>query len=44
MSSHQWSAQEKVAFAVSAGIVLAAIVYWIVQIAGVIEMLRLAYG
>jgi hypothetical protein len=38
------STQEKVAVIVSAAIVLAAIVYWIVQIVGVLEILELAYG
>jgi hypothetical protein len=38
------STREKIAIAVSSAIVLAAIVYWIVQIVGVIELLELAYG
>jgi hypothetical protein len=38
------STQEKIAAAVSAAILLAGSVYWIVQIAGVIETLKLAYG
>jgi|GEM_PF-4237037 hypothetical protein len=36
--------QEKIAIAVSGGILLAVVIYWITQIFGVIEMLRLAYG
>jgi hypothetical protein len=38
------STQEKVAVAVSAAILLVAAVYWIVQVVGVIETLKLAYG
>ena len=38
------SKQEKIAVAVSAAILLAAAVYWTVQILDVIETLRLAYG
>jgi hypothetical protein len=38
------STQEKVAITVSGAIVLAAIVYWIVQIVGVLEILELANG
>ena len=34
----------KIAAAVSAAILLAAAVYWIVQIRGVMEMLEMAYG
>jgi hypothetical protein len=40
----RFSTREKVALGASAAILLASIVYWIVQIAGVIEMLQLAYG
>ncbi len=36
--------QEKIAVGFSAAILLAAAVYWIVQILDVIETLRLAYG
>ena len=36
--------REEIAVAVSAAIVLASIIYWAVQISGVIETLRLAYG
>ena len=36
--------REKIAVAVSGAIVLASIIYWAVQISGVIETLRLAYG
>jgi hypothetical protein len=38
------STQEKVAAAISAAIVLAAAVYWIVQILDVIATLKMAYG
>jgi hypothetical protein len=38
------STQEKVAVATAAGILVATVIYWIVQIVGVIEMLKLAYG
>jgi hypothetical protein len=38
------STQEKVAAGVSAVMLLAIVIYWITQIAGVIEMLKLAYG
>lgn len=38
------SSREKIALGVSGAIVLATAVYWIVQITGVIETLRLAYG
>lgn len=38
------STREKVAAAVSAAIVLAAIVYWAIQIMDVMESLKLAYG
>ncbi|HVF15313.1 MAG TPA: hypothetical protein VNA21_00320 [Steroidobacteraceae bacterium] len=38
------STQEKVAAGVSAIVLLAIAIYWITQIAGVIEMLKLAYG
>ena len=38
------STREKVAAAVSAAILVAGGIYWIVQIAGVIETLKLAYG
>jgi hypothetical protein len=44
MSLANLSTQEKVAAGVSAAILLAAAVYWIVQIIGVIETLKLAYG
>jgi hypothetical protein len=36
--------REKIAAAVSAAIMLASVVYWAVQISGVIATLRLAYG
>jgi hypothetical protein len=38
------SKQEKIAVAASAAILLAAAVYWTVQILDVIETLKLAYG
>jgi hypothetical protein len=38
------STREKVAAGVSAVVVVAIVIYWIAQIAGVIEMLKLAYG
>lgn len=38
------STREKIAIAASAVIVLGAIVYWAVQIVGVLEILELAYG
>ena len=41
---HKLSTREKVAAGVSAAIVLATVIYWITQIAGVMEMLELAYG
>ncbi len=40
----KFGTQETVAAVVSAAIVLTAVVYWIVQIKGVMEMLKLAYG
>jgi hypothetical protein len=36
--------REKIALGVSAVIVVASIVYWISQVVGALEMLRLAYG
>jgi len=36
--------QEKIAVAVSAAIILTVVVYWIVQINGVMDMLKLANG
>lgn len=38
------STQEKISLIVSGAIVLGAIVYWIVQIVGVLEVLEMAYG
>jgi hypothetical protein len=43
-SSRKLSTQEKVAAGVSGGILIAILIYWITQIMGVIEMLKLAYG
>lgn len=39
-----FSMREKIAIAASGAIVLAALVYWIVQIIGVMEVLEMAYG
>jgi hypothetical protein len=36
--------REKIALGISAVIVVASIVYWISQVMGALEMLRLAYG
>lgn len=36
--------QEKIAAAVAGGMLVVIAIYWITQIIGVIEMLRLAYG
>jgi hypothetical protein len=36
--------RERIALVVSSAIVLVSTCYWIAQIVGVIEMLRLAYG
>lgn len=38
------STQEKVAAVTAGGILVAIVIYWITQIIGVIEMLKLAYG
>jgi hypothetical protein len=38
------STREKIAIAVSGAIIVAAIVYWIVQIVDVLAILELAYG
>ncbi|MBM0108793.1 hypothetical protein JM946_29020 [Steroidobacter sp. S1-65] len=38
------STREKIALVVSGAIVLASVVYWVVQVGDVIETLRLAYG
>jgi len=35
---------EKVAAGVSVAMIVAFIVYWVVQIGGALEMLRIAYG
>jgi hypothetical protein len=42
--TYAFSTRESIALIVSASIVAASACYWIAQIAGVIEMLRLAYG
>ena len=39
-----FSTREKIAVAVSGAIILGAIIYWIVQIIGVMEILEMAYG
>lgn len=44
MSQEKMSTRELIALAVSAVIVVANAIYWIVQIAGVREMLKMAYG
>ena len=44
MSDKQSKLQETIAAVVSGAIVLGAIIYWIVQISGVMEMMRLANG
>jgi hypothetical protein len=38
------STREKVAAIISGAIIIGAIIYWIVQIIGVMEILKLAYG
>jgi len=38
------STREKIALGVSGAILLTTVVYWVLQIAGVLETLRLAYG
>jgi hypothetical protein len=38
------STREKIALGVSGAIVLASVVYWLLQISDVIETLKLAYG
>lgn len=44
MSANKMSTQEKVALGTAGGILVAIVIYWITQIFGVIEMLKLAYG
>jgi hypothetical protein len=41
---NRMSIREKVAIAISGAIIIAAIVYWIVQIVDVLAILELAYG
>ena len=36
--------REKIALAVGAAILIVSVIYWVNQILGVMEMLRLAYG
>jgi hypothetical protein len=43
-SEKSFSTREKIAAGVSGAIILGAIIYWIVQIIGVMEILKLAYG
>lgn len=44
MQQRIMSRRERVALSVSAAVVAFMVVYWIVQIVGVVRMLRLAYG
>ena len=44
MSDKKSGLQETIALVVSAAIVLGSIIYWIIQIDGAMEMLKLAYG
>jgi hypothetical protein len=44
MSNVKISTREKVAAVVSGAIILGAVIYWIVQIIGVMEILKLADG
>jgi hypothetical protein len=39
-----FDAREKIALTVSAAILIVSVVYWVNQILGVMEMLKLAYG
>jgi hypothetical protein len=43
-SPRKLSPREKVAAGVSGSILVAIVIYWITQIIGVMEMLKLAYG
>lgn len=43
-SPNKLSTREKVAAAISSGIILLIVIYWVTQIAGVMEMLKRAYG
>ena len=43
-SEKSFSTREKIAVGVSGAIILGAIIYWIVQIIGVMEILKMAYG
>lgn len=43
-SQRSRNARERLALAVSGGIILAAILFWAIQIKGVLELLKLAYG
>ena len=38
------STREKIALGVSGAILLASVVYWVLQVSDVLETLRLAYG
>jgi len=40
----KYSTQEKIAAGISGGILIVIVIYWAIQIAGVMEMLKLAYG
>jgi hypothetical protein len=44
MSNVKISTREKIAAVVSGVIILGALIYWIVQIIGVVELLEMAYG
>jgi hypothetical protein len=43
-SPRKLSTREKVAAGISGSILVAIVIYWIMQVIGVIEMLKLAYG
>ncbi len=43
-SEKSFSTREKIAAVASGAIIIGAIIYWIVQIIGVMEILKLAYG
>jgi hypothetical protein len=43
-SPRKLSTQEKIAAAISGGILVVIAIYWVTQVIGVMEMLKLAYG
>jgi hypothetical protein len=43
-SPRKFSTREKIAAGISGGILVVIVIYWITQIVGVMEMLKLAYG